>query len=36
MRLHRLLDFARAEAVAGDVDDVVGAAEDEVIAVLVA
>ena len=36
MRLHRLLDLARAEAVAGDVDHVVGAAEDEVVAVVVA
>jgi hypothetical protein len=32
----RLLDLAGAQAVAGDVDDVVGAAEDEVVAVLVA
>ena len=31
-----LLDLARAEAVAGDVDHVVGAAEDEVVAVVVA
>ena len=31
-----LLDLARAQPVAGDVDDVVGAAEDEVIAVGVA
>ncbi len=31
-----LLDLARAEPVAGDVDDVVGAAEDEVVAVGVA
>ena len=31
-----LLDLARAEAVAGHVDDVVGAAEDEEVAVLVA
>ena len=36
VRLHRLLDLARAEAMAGDVDHVVGAAEDEVVAVLVA
>jgi hypothetical protein len=33
--LHGLLDLARAEAVAGDVDDVVGAAEDVVVALLV-
>jgi hypothetical protein len=33
--LHGFLDLARAEAVAGDVDDVVGAAEDEVVAVVV-
>jgi hypothetical protein len=31
-----LLDLARAQPVAGDVDDVVGAAEDEEVAVLVA
>jgi hypothetical protein len=31
-----LFDFARAQAVAGDVDDVVGAAQDEEVAVLVA
>ena len=31
-----LLDLARAQAVAGDVDDVVGAAEDEEVAVVVA
>ena len=36
VRVDRLLDLARAEAVAGDVDHVVGAAEDEVVAVLVA
>ena len=26
---HRFLDLARAQAMAGDVDDIVGAAEDE-------
>src|SRR2546430_6854355 len=36
MHADRLLDLARAEAVAGDVDHVVGAAEDEVVPVLVA
>src|SRR5947207_5803365 len=36
MHAGRLLDLARAEAVAGDVDHVVGAAEDEVVPVLVA
>ena len=36
VRLHRFLDLARAEAMAGDVDHVVGAAEDEVVAVGVA
>ena len=36
VRLHRFLDLARAEAMAGDVDHVVGAAEHEVVAVGVA
>ena len=36
VRLHRLLDLARAEPVAGDVDHVVGAPEHEVVAVGVA
>ena len=36
MRLYRFFDFTRAEAMPGDVDHVVGAAEHEVIAVLVA
>jgi len=36
MRLQGLLDFPGAEAVAGGVDDVVGAAEDEKVAVGIA
>ena len=36
MRLHRLLDLARTQPVAGDVDHVVGASEHEVVAVGVA
>ncbi len=36
MRLHGLLDLARAEPMAGDVDHVVGAPEHEVVAVVVA
>ena len=35
MRLHGLLDFARAQPMPGNVDDVVGAAEDEVIPLFV-
>ena len=36
MRLHRFLDFSRAQTMTRDVDDVVGATEHEVIAVGVA
>ena len=36
VRLHGFLDLAGAEAVAGDVDHVVGAPEDEVVAVVIA
>jgi hypothetical protein len=33
---HRVFDFPRAEPVAGHVDDIVGAAQDEVVAIFVA
>ena len=36
MRLNGLFDLARAEAMAGNIDDIVGAAKNEIVAVLVA
>ena len=36
MRLHRLFDLARAQTMTGDINHVIGAAEDVVVAVLVA
>ena len=36
VRLHRLLDLARSQTMSGDVDDVVGAAQDKVITVGIA
>ena len=35
MRLHRLLDLARAQPMAGDVDHVVGAPEHEIVTICV-
>jgi hypothetical protein len=36
VRIYRIFDFPSAQPVAGHVDDIVGAAQDEVVAIFVA